>query len=84
MDLSELRKALDKQIGELADDVRQKHIDLGMSMGRYQHALEVRQALDQPTGEGNAVGGDEPPTIPLPQLMESMDDPEPIQTTSTD
>ena len=84
MNLSELKTALDRQIEALTDEVRQKHIDLGVSMGRLQEANEVRQALDQPAEEGNAAGGEEPPAIPLPQLMESMDDPEPIQTTSTD
>jgi len=80
MNLSELKAALDKQISELAEDVRQKHIELGMSMGRYQHALEVRQAIDQPAGEGNTAGGDEPPAIALPQLLEDADAPQPIQT----
>ena len=81
MNLSELIIALDRQIEALTDDVRQKHIDLGVSMGRLQEAHEIRQALNQPAGEGDTAGGDEPPAIPLSQLLEGVDVPHPIQTT---
>ena len=81
MNLSELKAALDRQIEALTDEVRQKHIDLGVSMGRLQEAHEIRQALNQPAGEGNTAGGDEPPAIPLPQLLEGADVPQPIRKT---
>lgn len=84
MDLSELKAALDRQIDALTDEVRQKHIDLGISMGRLQEANEVRQALEQSAGEGEKAGGEEPPAITLPQLQEIVDDSQPAQTDKND
>ncbi len=84
MNLSELKAALDRQIEALTDEVRQKHIELGVSMGRLQEANEVRQALEQRAGEGDNAGGDEPPAITLPQLQEMIDDSQPAQTDKND
>ena len=84
MNLSELKAALDRQIEALTDEVRQKHIELGISMGRLQEANEVRQALEQRAGEGDNAGGDEPPAITLPQLQEMIDDSQPAQTDKND
>lgn len=80
MNLDELKSRLAQQVDALADEVRQKHIELGVSMGRLQEANEVLQALSQRAEDGNNGGGDEPPLLTIAQLLENADDPKPTQT----